>query len=160
MPTTSPVRDVPHDRMQEAYETMKTPRKRGIILHPPEGGLDDCPIVFRSNTRFYMLYVDARNNVRYETKLAVTNDMRRDETKLAVSDDLLKWEPLGTVLPFRNDGWDHWQADGGIALIDTEWGGTMAPQQFDGKYWMSYLGGALQGYETDPLSIGIAWTTT
>jgi hypothetical protein len=32
-------------------------------------------------------------------------------------------------------------------------------EKFDGKYWLSYIGGALKGYETDPLAIGIAWTT-
>jgi predicted GH43/DUF377 family glycosyl hydrolase len=32
-------------------------------------------------------------------------------------------------------------------------------QKYNGKYWLSYIGGALKGYETDPLAIGIAWTT-
>ena len=27
-----------------------------------------------------------------------------------------------------------------------------------GRYWLSYIGGALKGYERDPLSIGLAWT--
>ena len=31
-------------------------------------------------------------------------------------------------------------------------------EKFDDKYWLSYIGGALQGYETDPLSVGLAWT--
>jgi len=61
---------------------------------------------------------------------------------------------------FRSDGWDRWQVDGGIALCDPTWGGTSELQTVDGKYWMSYIGGALQGYETDPLAIGIAWTKT
>jgi hypothetical protein len=43
--------------------------------------------------------------------------------------------------------------------LDPTWGGSAELQQFDGKYWMSYFGGAKQGYETDPLSIGMAWTT-
>ena len=48
---------------------------------------------------------------------------------------------------------------------DIEWKGMEFPrekfdelQAFDGKYWMTYIGGAKQGYETDPLSIGVAWT--
>jgi hypothetical protein len=49
--------------------------------------------------------------------------------------------------------------DGGVSLIDTEWGGSYAPRQYAGKYWMSYIGGRQHGYEPDPLSIGIAWTT-
>ena len=66
------------------------------------------------------------------------------------------------MLSFVNDekAWDRWQADGGAALVDPIWGGSSKLQSFNGRYWMSYIGGAIQGYETDPLSIGIAWTTT
>ena len=92
-----------------------------------------------------MLYVGIRNEVGYETRLAV-------------SDDLLSWTPLGTVLPFRDAGWDRWQADGSLALVDPAWGGSAALQPYDGRYWISYFGGAKQGYETDPLSLGLAWT--
>jgi len=80
------------------------------------------------------------------------------ETHLAESDDLLNWKMLGTIMSFRKEGWDAWQADGGVALCDPVWGGSSALQQYDGKYWLSYIGGALQGYETDPLAIGMAWT--
>ena len=69
-----------------------------------------------------------------------------------------KWYPLGKVLSFRDQGWDRWQSAGGIALADHVFGGSAEPAKFDGRYWMSYIGGALQGYETDPLSIGNAWT--
>jgi hypothetical protein len=31
--------------------------------------------------------------------------------------------------------------------------------KYDDKYWMSYLGGNLKGYEADPLMIGMAYTT-
>ncbi|GMU20672.1 MAG: hypothetical protein AMXMBFR13_07690 [Phycisphaerae bacterium] len=82
------------------------------------------------------------------------------ETHLARSDDLLNWIPLGKVLPFSKQGWDAWQASAGVALQDPTWGGSYALETFAGKYWLSYLGGALQGYETDPLAIGLAWTTT
>jgi predicted GH43/DUF377 family glycosyl hydrolase len=51
-----------------------------------------------------------------------------------------------------------WQADGGIALADYEWKGTHELQPYAGKYWLSFIGGARQGYETDPLAIGIAWS--
>ena len=30
--------------------------------------------------------------------------------------------------------------------------------RFNGRYWMLYLGGSADGYETDPLSTGVAWT--
>jgi predicted GH43/DUF377 family glycosyl hydrolase len=100
--------------------------------------------VFRHRGKWYMVYVSIKDKVGYETLLAE-------------SDDLLSWNPLGKVLPFR-EGWDGWQADGGLALVDPAWGGSAALQSYDGRYWMSYLGGAKQGYEPDPLAIGLAWT--
>jgi hypothetical protein len=80
------------------------------------------------------------------------------ETHLAASDDLLRWTPLGKVLPFRQTGWDAFQAAGFLALQDTAWGGSHALAPFNGRYWFTYCGGALKGYETDPLAIGVAWT--
>ena len=44
----------------------------------------------------------------------------------------------------------RWQRAGYLALSDTTWGGSNELETYDGKYWMSFLGGALQGYETDP----------
>jgi predicted GH43/DUF377 family glycosyl hydrolase len=132
--------------MRRVYDESKTPFKYGIVLrHPEKDGLVDCPVVYRFNNRWYMTYVSLANQVGYETELAV-------------SDDLLKWEPLGKILPFRKEGWDAWQGDGGMSLIDTEWGGSYAPQTYAGRYWMSYIGGALHGYEPDPLAIGMAST--
>ena len=133
------------DLMQGIFEECKTPFKHGIVLRAPAGALCDCPSVFRFNGRWYMLYVVNQDKIGYETHLAS-------------SDDLLQWKPLGKILSFRDSGWDKWQADGGISLVDHVWGGSAEPGTFDGKYWMSYIGGALQGYETDPLSIGVAWT--
>lgn len=132
------------ETMRRVYNEAKTPFKYGVVLRGDEGKAVDCPNVFRFNNGWFMLYV-CMNKVGYETHLAR-------------SDDLLKWETLGKVLSFRDGGWDQWQADGGIALIDHTWGGSAKVQAFDGKYWMSYIGGALQGYEPDPLAIGMAWT--
>lgn len=138
---------VPPEVLQKIYEEVKTPYKYGILLRGEEGELLDCPSVFRHGGAWYMLYVGIKDKIGYETYLAR-------------SDDLLSWTKLGKVLSFQQGTWDAWQADGGIALQDTAWGGGNALQQHDGKYWVSYIGGALQGYETDPLSIGIAWTMT
>lgn len=132
--------------LRDVYDQVKTPFKHGIILRGDDGKAVDCPSVFRHNGAWYMLYV-CMNRVGYETHLAR-------------SDNLLEWKPLGKVLSFRDGGWDQWQCDGGVALFDPAWGGPNELATFDGKYWMSYIGGALQGYETDPLSIGIAWTRT
>ncbi|HEY1494837.1 MAG TPA: hypothetical protein VGF49_09845 [Candidatus Solibacter sp.] len=130
--------------MQRIFRESQTPYKYGIVIPEQDGRKVDCPRVFRHRGKWYMHYV-CMNQVGYETHLAS-------------SDDLLHWQPLGKILSFRESGWDQWQADGGIALIDPAWEGTYEPRRFDGKYWMSYIGGALQGYETDPLSLGLAWT--
>ncbi len=133
-------------KMRAIYEEVKTPYKYGVVLQPEEGEMVDCPNVFRHDGRWYMMFVSNVDSVGYQTHLAV-------------SDDLLQWERLGVIMPFAEEGWDAWQADGGIALYDTRWDdadhelGT-----YEGKYWMSYIGGAEQGYETDPLSIGLAST--
>ncbi|HEX3356857.1 MAG TPA: hypothetical protein VHS31_07800 [Tepidisphaeraceae bacterium] len=146
---SQPAPSVAADAMQRIYDEVKTPYKYGVVLKggPGKDGknqLVDCPSVFRFNNKWYMVYV-SNNDVGYETHLAD-------------SDDLLKWNPLGKLLSFQKDGWDKWQADGAISLVDTKWDGSHEPAMFDGRYWMSYIGGALQGYETDPLSIGLAWS--
>jgi hypothetical protein len=133
--------------MQHVYDAVRTPHKFGPVLHPPAGTYYDCPSVFRQNGKWYMAF-------------AVTQNLKGYETAIAESDDLLSWREIGKPLAFATDdkAWDRWQADGGIALADPEWGGSCGIQQYDGRCWMTYLGGALQGYETDPLSIGVAHT--
>lgn len=134
--------------MEAVYAAAATPHKFGVVIEGESGNAVDCPCVFRgpSDDAWYMVYA-CMNKVGYETHLAR-------------SDDLLHWTPLGTILPFRKHGWDAWQACGGLALIDHRWDGAHRPGAHDGKYWMSYIGGALQGYEPDPLAIGMAWSTT
>jgi predicted GH43/DUF377 family glycosyl hydrolase len=132
--------------MAQVFDEVKTPFKYGVVLKGAgTNELVDCPSVFRSGSHWYMVYVAITNKVGYQTFLAR-------------SDDLLHWTKLGLILPFARTNWDAWQADGGIALADYRWDGTHELEKFDGKYWMSYIGGSKQGYETDPLSSGMAWT--
>ena len=42
--------------------------------------------------------------------------------------------------------------------MDHRWNGTWKLQKYSNRYWLSYLGGALSGYETPPLSISLATT--
>jgi len=145
IPAKPESRVVDTNTMAQIYDEVKTPFKYGVILKGGTNEFVDCPSVFRSGGHWYMMYVAIRDKVGYETFLAR-------------SDDLLHWDKLGKILSFTGGGWDAWQADGGIALPDYNWDGTHELGKFDGKYWLSYIGGAKQGYETDPLSIGIAWT--
>jgi predicted GH43/DUF377 family glycosyl hydrolase len=131
--------------MNEIYERIKTPFKYGVVLKGEKGKKVDCPSVFRHENRWYMVYI--------------TFDGAGYETEIAVSNDLLKWNPLGKILPFQKDTWDAVQSAGYIALQDHTWGGSYELGKYDDKYWMSYFGGKLKGYETDPLMIGMAYTT-
>lgn len=137
-------RAVEAEVMQRVYHEVKTPYKYGVILKGQDGRKLDCPSVFRHGDKWYMIYI--------------IFDGSGYETALAESNDLLQWRTLGTILPFKETGWDRMQAAGYAALQDTTWGGSYELQPYEGKYWMSYIGGALAGYETDPLAVGIAWT--
>lgn len=132
--------------MQRVYEEVKTPYKYGIVLRGDSTNeMVDCPNIFRHDQRWFMMYVAISNKVGYETYLAE-------------SEDLLHWRKLGKILPFSQKGWDAWQADGGLALVNPQWGGDLSLGKQRGRYWLSYIGGARKGYEPDPLSIGMAWT--
>jgi len=133
------------ETMQRIYDEVKTPYKYGIILKGQDGRKIDCPSVFRWNGHWYMIYI-IFDGTGYETAIAESND-------------LLNFKPLGKILSFREGTWDARQAAGYIALQDHSWGGSYELQKHQGKYWLSYIGGALKGYETDPLAIGIAWTS-
>lgn len=133
--------------MRKVYEAMQTPYKHGPVLW--ELGVNiDCASVFRHGEEWRMVY--ARQDPR------VPADEQGYETWMARSSDLLRWEPMGRLLSQTKTGWDGMQADGGLLLIDPEWAGGYAPATHDGRYWMSYIGGALPGYEPDPLHMGMA----
>lgn len=136
------------ERMQQVYDEVKTPYKYGPVLTGENGLFVNCPNIFRYKKVWYMVYVCLiPPKVGYQTYLAR-------------SKDLLHWEKLGAIMSFPQDGWDRWNVAGSIALCDPTWGGSSELQTFDGKYWMSYIGGSLQGHETDPLAIGMAWSKT
>ena len=145
VPAKPPGRQVNKDTMRRIYEQVKTPHKYGVVLKAEQDRKVDCPSVYRFGNKWYMMYIIFDGN-GYETAIADSND-------------LLHWKPLGKILHFRIGTWDAMQAAGYIALQDHTWAGSYELEKFDGKYWLSYIGGALKGYETDPLAIGIAWTT-
>ena len=129
--------------MRRINEETKAPLKYGVVIKGANGNKVDCPNVFRHGDLWYMAYVEYDGNGYI--------------THLASSPDLLAWTPLGVILKRTEKGWDGQQADASIALQNYTWGGNYAFQPYDGKYWLTYIGGALKGYETDPLSMGVAW---
>lgn len=143
---------VPQTVMQQIYEQIKTPYKYGLVVTPENDTKKiDCPSVFRKGKNWYMTYIQF--------------DGRGYETWLAKSKDLLKWTTLGKLLSFGDTSnidateWDANQKAGYIALQDETFGGSYQLQQYNGKYWMSFIGGKEKGYENGKLSIGIANTT-
>lgn len=137
--------DVTDDEMNAIYEEIKTPYKYGVVLPQEDGDPVDSPNLFRVDGVWRMIYLRFLHKTGYVAKIAK-------------SDDLLHWKSLGTVVPFRESGWDAWQCSPSAALVDYTWGGSSAIQQFEGKYWFTYLGGEGKGYEPDPLKIGLAYT--
>lgn len=132
--------------MQEIYEKIKTPRKVGAVMKW-ENYYTDSPTVFKKDGTFYMYFV------------AISKDCNISgyETHLAKSFDLINWEYVGPI--FRRDGknrWDSKQCAGYAAFPDINFDGTCELQKVNGFYYISYLAGNSDGYEPDPLYMGLA----
>lgn len=143
----SDIKKVPDAQMQKIYEEVKTPFKYGLVMVPVNNSKKmDSPSVFRKGNLWYMSYI--------------IYDGRGYETWLAKSENLLDWEKIGCIMSFSDDTtlWDCNQRAGYIQLQDYKWGGSYDLQKYNGKYWMTYVGGKVRGYEADLLSIGIAYT--
>ena len=138
---------VSQEEMQPVFEQVSTPVKHGIVVMPENPDCKaDSPSVFRHDGKWYMTWI--------------MFDGKGYETWLSESDNLRDWTTLGKIMSYTDDTWDKFQKAGYIALQDIEWGGSYEMQKYNGKYWMSYLGGCNPGYETEPLMIGLASSGT
>ena len=138
-------RSVSPSKMKQVYEEVRAPYKYGLVLIPEgRSTMVDCPSVFRYGKTWYMTYL--------------TFDGQGYETRIAKSTNLLQWEDMGKILSFTENTWDANQKAGYIALQNHKWGDDYKVQKYKKKYWMSYLGGAGQGYEAGMLGIGMAYT--
>ena len=137
-------RAVESAQMQSVYEQLKTPYKYGAVMKF-DGRMCDSPTVFQYNNRWYMSFIQIDNEVQNSGY----------DSHLAVSDDLLSWEYLGTTLT-RNDcnHWDSKQIACYAAFVENNFKGEYRLQKVNGAYHFAYLGGNLNGYETDPLYMG------
>lgn len=134
---------IPRGKMNEIHEEIKTPFKYGVVfMHPDSTKMIDSPTIFRHNGKWLMSYI--------------VYDGQGYETWLAESENLLSWKSLGRLLSFTQDTWDANQKAGYMALVDIEWGGSYEVGTFNNKYWMSYLGGASEGYEKGVLGVGMS----
>lgn len=138
--------EIPFETMQDVFEKLRTPCKAGVVLHFDDA-FADSPSVFFYHDSWYMYYV----------KILKDTSVSGYETCIAKSPDLLHWTETGRLLT-RNDRnhWDSLQCGGYLAYQDIRFGGSNTPEKVNGRYYVSYLGGSLNGYETDPLSMGLA----
>ena len=138
---------VPQEEMERIFNEIKTPFKYGVVVqHPDSGKMVDSPTIFRENDIWYMTYI--------------VFDGQGYETWLSQSDNLLNWETKGKILSFSENTWDANQKAGYISLISTDWGGDYSVENYQDKYWMTYLGGNTEGYEKGTLKIGLANSPT
>ena len=131
--------------LESIYEQLKTPFKYGAVLKM-QGRKTDSPIVFHKNGKYYMSFVSIDDACKTGYS-----------THIAESMDLVHWTVLGEILKEHTE-WDHAQSGGYAQLQDNRFGGSNELFVVDGKYLFAYIGGNLEGYETDPLSMGIAVT--
>lgn len=134
-------------RMEQVFQEIKTPYKYGVVFkHVDSTKLIDSPTIFRVDDRWQMVYI--------------VYDGQGYETWLATSEDLLQWEVEGKLLSFTDNTWDANQKAGYVSLVDIEWGGSYEVAAWKDKYWMSYLGGATEGYEKGTLGVGMAYASS
>lgn len=134
--------------MRKVYHKIQTPIKRGAVMKLQDA-FTDSPTVFRRDGVFYMYFI------------AISKDCSVSgyETHLASSGDLVNWTYRGPVFR-RNDlhHWDSRQCAGYVAFKDARLNGSNELSPIRGQYYLSYLGGNSDGYEPDPLYMGLART--
>ena len=134
--------------MREVYEDLKTPIKLGKVCKSEEV-YTDSPSVYLLDGKWYMMY------------LTISKECAASgySTWIAESEDLIHWECPRRVLSRSDENrWDSKQIAGYLGLPDINWNGSNVPDKINGEYIVSYLGGNADGYEPDPLYMGLAFT--
>lgn len=127
--------------INEVYEKIKTPYKYGVVYSQKDKDVDS-PSIFLWKDTWYMVYIEY--------------DGSGYSTHLAKSKDLLEWKKVRTLLePTYSYEWDANQVAGYLNLLPLDWNDNR-PLKYENKYWMTYIGSNLSGYEPDLMSIGIA----
>ncbi len=144
--TLSTKKAVSAQEMADIYEKIKTPHKLGAVMKW-EHDMTDSATVFQKDGVFYMYFI------------AISKDTRISgyETHLARSKDLVHWEYIAPI--FRRNEENHWdskQCAGYVAYPDIRFDGTGELQKINDSYYISYLAGNSDGYEPDPLYMGLA----
>ena len=134
--------------MIEIYNRLKTPIKRGAVMKWQDD-FTDSPTLFKKDGIFYMYFI------------AISKDCSVSgyETHLASSTDLITWRYCGPV--FKRNELNHWdskQCAGYAAFKDICFDGSNELSKINDQYYISYLAGNSDGYEPDPLYMGLAKT--
>ena len=136
--------------MLQIYNRIKTPYKHGAVIKDSEY-LTDSPSVFRYNDKWYMYFIKIHKDVNKSGY----------ETHYASSDNLMDWNYEGKLFErLDNNNWDSKQIAGYAAFVDINFDKSNEINPICDRYYMAYLGGNLDGYETDPLSMGLAYSQT
>ncbi len=134
--------------MRGIYSKIKTSVKLGAVIKW-DTHFTDSPTVFFKDGMFYMYFI------------AINKDCNSSgyETHLARSCDLVSWEYVEPVFERNNlNNWDSKQCAGYVAFPDIDFDGTNELNKVNGSFYISYLAGNSDGYEPDPLFMGLAKT--
>lgn len=134
-----------YQEMVKIYELLKTPYKYGAVVK--EDYWTDSPSVFFHDNKWYMTYI------------GYNAEKEGYESYIANSTDLVTWENRTRIFDIdpSSGAWDCNQVAGYMSFINNDLFGDYSLQKVGNHYYIAYLGGALPGYETDPLSIGEAY---
>lgn len=141
-------RSVPEPVMLKVYEELKTPIKLGAVCKSQEV-FTDSPSVYFEGGKWHMMY------------LTISKECAASgySTWICESDDLIHWSCPREVLSRSGENrWDSKQIAGYLGLPDINWNGSNIPGRLNGEYVVSYLGGNADGYEPNPLYMGLAFT--
>jgi predicted GH43/DUF377 family glycosyl hydrolase len=89
--------------------------------------------------------------------ITISKDVSKSgyESHLAESEDLRVWKYLyPTLRRDEKNSWDSKQIAAYAAFVENDIESEFRLQSINGEYYFAYLGGNLNGYETDPLFMG------
>ena len=140
--------EITADEMVAIYNKIKTPIKRNTVIKW-DNDFTDSPTVFKKDGVFYMYFISISKDI----------SVSGYETHLARSCDLINWDYIGPV--FRRNNANHWdsnQCAGYAAFKDIRFDGSNELSKINDAFYISYLAGNSDGYEPDPLYMGLAKT--
>ena len=138
-------REVSSAAMKLIYDLLATPYKFGAVLKQ-DMFYTDSPTVIRTADGFCMYSISISKDVTISGY----------ETHAYFSKDLKSWEYRSTILHRSDtDRWDSRQCAGYAAFVEPRFGKSPVQECIDGKYYLAYLAGNSNGYEPDPLFMGL-----